>query len=46
MRNDLGQIASLHSTATQWQHRFRLEIILNEGMIELAGILSGSKSFR
>ncbi|MBT7755602.1 MAG: Gfo/Idh/MocA family oxidoreductase [Candidatus Magasanikbacteria bacterium] len=45
MRNDLGQIASLHSTATQWQHRFRLEIILKEGMLELAGILSGSKSY-
>jgi len=45
MRNNLGQIASLHSTATQWQHRFRLEIILKEGMLELAGILSGSKSY-
>lgn len=45
MRNKEGQIASLHSTATQWQHRFRLEIILNEGILELSGILSGSKSY-
>ena len=45
MRNKKGQIASLHSTATQWQHRFRLEIILREGMLELSGILSGSKSY-
>ena len=45
MRNKAGQVASLHSTATQWQHRFRLEIILEEGLLELSGILSGSKSY-
>jgi len=45
MRNNNGQVASLHSTATQWQHRFRLEIILEEALIELSGILSGSKSY-
>ena len=45
MRNKKGQVASLHSTATQWQHRFRLEIILEEALIELSGILSGSKSY-
>ena len=45
MRNKAGQIAILHSTATQWQHRFRLEIILKEGLLELSGILSGSKSY-
>ncbi len=45
MKNKTGQIASLHSTATEWQHRFRLEIILEEGLIELSGILSGSKSY-
>ena len=45
MKSKVGQIASLHSTAKQWQHRFRLEIILSEGLIELSGILSGSKSY-
>tara|TARA_B100000315_G_scaffold258881_1_gene312575 strand:- start:1198 stop:2229 length:1032 start_codon:yes stop_codon:yes gene_type:complete len=45
MRNKEGQVACLHSTATQWQHRFRLEIILREGLIELTGILSSSKSY-
>ena len=45
MKSKEGQVASLHSTATQWQHRFRLEIILKEGLLELAGILSGSKSY-
>jgi len=40
-----GCIAMLHSTATQWQHRFRLEITLREALLELTGILSGSKSY-
>lgn len=45
MRNEHGQIAILHSTATQWQHRFVLEIALTDGYLELRGILSGSKSY-
>jgi|TARA_Y100000310_G_C20687971_1_gene820298 predicted dehydrogenase len=45
MRNEKGCIASLHSTSTQWQHRFRLEITLRDALIELSGILSGSKSY-
>jgi len=45
MRNKNGQVAMLHSTATQWQHRFRIEIILNDALLELTGILSGTKSY-
>jgi len=45
MRNKSGQIAILHSSATQWQHRFALEITLTDGYLELRGILSGSKSY-
>ena len=45
MKNKVGQVASIHSTATQWQHRFRLEINMIEGLLELSGILSGSKSY-
>lgn len=45
MRNARGQVAVLHSTATQWQHRFILEITLRDGYLELRGILSGSKSY-
>ena len=45
MRNEEGCIAALHSTATQWQHRFRLEITLTDALLELSGILSGSKSY-
>lgn len=45
MRTADGVVAMMHSTATQWQHRFRLEISLTEGSLELSGILSGTKSY-
>ncbi len=45
MRGKNGCVAMVHSTATQWQHKFRLEITLRDALIELTGILSGSKSY-
>ena len=45
MRDAQGRIAMLHSSATQWQHRFSLDIALTKGFITLRGILSGSKSY-
>lgn len=45
MRTDGGVVAMLHSSATQWRHRFHLDITLTRGAIGLAGILSGSKSY-
>lgn len=45
MKDERGRIAMLNSSATQWQHKFNLEISLTQGYIELHGILSGSKSY-
>ena len=45
LRNKDGVIANIHSSATQWSHSFRLEIALEKGLLELSGILSGSKSY-
>ena len=45
MRDNHGRVASLHSSATQWQHCFSLDITFTEGYLELRGILSGSKSY-
>ena len=45
MKNRKGCVAMLHSTATQWQHKFSLEITLREALLELSGILSGTKSY-
>lgn len=38
-------VALLHSSATQWRHRFRLEITLTEGALILSGILTSSRSY-
>jgi len=45
MRTADGKVAMLHSSASQWRHRFGLEITLTKGAITLAGILSGSRSY-
>jgi predicted dehydrogenase len=45
MRSEHGVVAMLHSTATQWRHRFNLEITLDRGALILSGILSGTKSY-
>jgi predicted dehydrogenase len=45
MRTKEGCVAMLHSTATQWRHRFNLEITLEKAALILSGILSGSKSY-
>ena len=45
MRSEDGVVAMLHSTATQWRHRFNLDIALEKGGLLLSGILTGSKSY-
>ncbi len=45
LRTKSGCVAMLHSTATQWRHRFNLDITLEKGALTLSGILSGSKSY-
>ena len=45
LRSEDGVVAVLHSSATQWQHRFNLELTFQKGAVILDGILSGSKSY-
>jgi predicted dehydrogenase len=45
MRTQTGIVGMLHSSATQWRHRFFLDINLEKGSINLGGILTGSKSY-
>jgi predicted dehydrogenase len=45
LRTAEGVVAFMHSSATQWRHRFQLEIALERGLVILSGILSGSKSY-
>ena len=45
MRTATGVVAMLHSSATQWRHRFQLDLTLSKGTITLSGILSSTKSY-
>ena len=45
MQTEGGVVAMVNSSATQWRHRFHLDINLEKGSIILGGILSGSKSY-
>ena len=38
-------LASIHSSATQWRHKFLLEMSFEDGYINLEGILSGTRSY-
>jgi predicted dehydrogenase len=45
MRTEEGVVGMLNSSATQWRHRFNLDINLERGSLILGGILSGTKSY-
>ena len=45
MRSDDGIVAMLNSSATQWRHRFHLDINPERGSLILGGILSQTKSY-
>jgi len=45
MQNDKNVVATMHSSATQWKHKFLLEMEFDDGYINLDGILSNSRSY-
>jgi predicted dehydrogenase len=45
MKTADGVVGMLNSSATQWRHRFNLDINLEKGSLILGGILSGTKSY-
>ena len=45
MRTEHGIVAMINSSATQWRHKFSLDINLERGSLSLGGILSGTKSY-
>ena len=44
-KNNKGQVASLHSTMTQWKHIFSLEIFMEQGYIVLNGLKTSTNSY-
>lgn len=45
LRTADGKVASLHSSAIQWKHKFSLEFICEKGVISLNGLLTSTKSY-
>lgn len=45
LKSSNDQVATLHSSATQWQHKFLLEMTFEDGYINLDGLLSSTKSY-
>ncbi|MDB3994429.1 Gfo/Idh/MocA family oxidoreductase [Gammaproteobacteria bacterium] len=45
LKSNSGKIATLHSTANQWRHKFLLELTFEKGYINLDGILSSTGSY-
>jgi len=45
MQNSENVVATMHSSATQWKHKFLLEMEFEDGYINLEGILSNSRSY-
>jgi predicted dehydrogenase len=45
MKTTEGKVAMMHSSATQWRHKFNLDLYLEDGYITIDGILSSSRSY-
>lgn len=45
MQTEEGVMATIHSSATQWRHKFLLEMSFENGYINLDGILSSTRSY-
>ncbi len=45
LRNAQGHIAQVHSSSTQWKHRFSFEVYLSKGYLSVDGILTSSRSY-
>lgn len=45
MRTESGKVATLHSSAIQWKHKFDLDITCTNGYIALNGLLTSTKSY-
>jgi len=46
LRDASGRIAMLHSSYTQWKHRFCIEVCLRDGFVTVEGMPSSTRSYR
>ncbi len=45
LRTTDGKVASLHSSAIQWRHKFSLDLICTEGVASLNGLITSTNSY-
>lgn len=45
LRDNKGRIAQVHSSSTQWKHRFTFEVYLSTGYLSVDGILTSSRRY-
>lgn len=45
LRTDDNKVAMLHSSATQWKHKFSLDLFMENGYVSVSGILSSTRSY-
>ncbi|NBT49845.1 MAG: gfo/Idh/MocA family oxidoreductase, partial [Actinobacteria bacterium] len=45
LRNQSGQVAQVHSSATLWKHTFQMDLGLEEGYLSIRGLLSKTGSY-
>ena len=45
LKSDDGVIVNIHSSANQWKHKFLLEICLEEGYVNLDGLVTSTRSY-
>ena len=45
LRTADGKVASLHSSAIQWRHKFSLDIVCTEGFVSLDGLITSTNSY-
>ena len=45
MKTAEGKVAMIHSSATQWKHKFSLDLFMEDGYLCINGILSSTRSY-
>ena len=45
MKTASGKVAMVHSSATQWKHKFSLDIFMEDGYLAINGILTSTRSY-
>ena len=45
LRTQDGRVASLHSSAIQWRHKFGLDLLCTDGFVTLNGLLTSTMSY-